>query len=50
MHEPTHRVARELQLPKGAGAGAGAGESAGSDVEEEECPICFDLLVDPLSP
>jgi hypothetical protein len=31
----------------GAGAGAGAGESADN---EEECPICFDLLVDPLSP
>jgi TPR repeat protein len=43
-------------LLKGAGAGAGVGagvrtsKSAGNDAAEEECPICFDLLVDPLSP
>jgi tetratricopeptide (TPR) repeat protein len=37
---------------KGAGAGAGArtSASAGNNAAEEECPICFDLLVDPLSP
>jgi TPR repeat protein len=41
---------------KGAGAGAGVGaadrtsKSAGNDAAEEECPICLDLLVDPLSP
>jgi TPR repeat protein len=35
---------------KSAGAGAGAGGSADSGVAEEECPICLDLLVDPLSP
>jgi TPR repeat protein len=32
------------------GAGARTSASAGNDTAEEECPICFDLLVDPLSP
>jgi TPR repeat protein len=32
------------------GAGAGAGADANHDAVEEECPICLDLLVDPLSP
>ena len=32
------------------GVGTRTSESTDSDAEEEECPICFDLLVDPLSP
>jgi TPR repeat protein len=33
-----------------ASCGIRTSENAVKDAEEEECPICFDLLVDPLSP
>jgi TPR repeat protein len=52
--------ANKQSSKRAVGAGAGAGEgartgnstggSADRDAEEEECPICFDLLADPLSP
>jgi TPR repeat protein len=41
------RAARE---DSGSGAGIRTDESAEKGAAEEECPICFDLLVDPLSP
>jgi TPR repeat protein len=43
-----NKQSRPRAAVKGTGAGAGAG--ADNDAAEEECPICFDLLVDPLSP
>jgi TPR repeat protein len=53
-----HSHSRAVAQGRGASANtrAGAGvytrtnESFDTDSEEEECPICFDLLVDPLSP
>jgi TPR repeat protein len=45
-----NKQSRSRASANGSGADVRTSESAVKDAAEEECPICFDLLVDPLSP